>query len=177
MPREFRYEEPQGAERIEGGGIGRVESGEALLDEGTLGAISTGIGGGELGSLIGAWVSPFPRVVNVAPRVFWKTMNGVIAVVPLVAHSPSQLISRWPVAAGPLLPLSGLPRAARNEFTVSRMSAVAGPQSVNRMGAANAKHWRPVHRAAPCPRWGRVSVFGPHGNRRDQCRRTTRRPI
>ena len=38
MPREFRYGEPQGAERIEGGGIGRVESGDALLDEGYVGS-------------------------------------------------------------------------------------------------------------------------------------------
>src|SRR4030095_15036190 len=29
-------------------------------------------------------------------------------------------------------------------------------------------------RAAPCPRWGRVSVCGPHGNGRDQYRRTPR---
>ena len=68
-----------------------------------LGAMST------VPPAMGVWVRPLPGVVKVAPRVFWKTVNGVTAAVPLVAPPPSQLISRCPIACGPLLPLSGLP--------------------------------------------------------------------
>jgi hypothetical protein len=69
----------------------------------------------------GACVSPMPGVVNVAPRVFSKTVNGVTGGVPTVtAPPPSQLISRRPLASGPgLLALLGSPSAPRNASTVS----------------------------------------------------------
>src|SRR6266567_4086641 len=86
--------------------------------------------------VMGVWVRPAPGVVKVAPRVFWKVVNGVTAGVPLVAPPPSQLISRWPVAEGPPLPLSGLPSAARNASTVDWISAGFAPEAVNSMGEA-----------------------------------------
>src|SRR5262245_62179078 len=79
-----------------------------------------------------AWVSPVPGVVNVAPRVFWKTVNGVTGAVPSITGGPppSQFISRRPVGSGPgLLPLFGSPKAARKSFTVSVIEATFGPES------------------------------------------------
>src|SRR5262245_12686796 len=67
-----------------------------------------------------ACVRPVPGVVNVAPRVFWNTVNGVAGAVPSMTGGPppSQLISRRPLNNGPaLLALLGLPKAARNAST------------------------------------------------------------
>src|SRR5262249_24339331 len=77
----------------------------------------------------GACVRPVPGVVNWAPRVFRKTMNGFCggrgAVVS--APPPSQLISRRPLVCGPALPLLGSPKAERNASTVDWIESEVGP--------------------------------------------------
>src|SRR5262245_65123873 len=79
-----------------------------------------------------AWVRPVPGVVNVAPRVFWKVVNGVTGAVPSITGGPppSQLISRRPLRSGPgLLALFGLPSAALKASTVSVIDAMLAPAS------------------------------------------------
>src|SRR5262245_7557272 len=85
-----------------------------------------------------AWVRPVPGVVNVAPRVFWNTVNGVTAAVPSITGGPppSQLISRRPVPSGPaLLALFGSPSAALNSLTLSVIAAAFAPLSEKMVNA------------------------------------------
>src|SRR5215831_18909120 len=107
-----------------------------------------------------AWVRPVPGVVNVAPRVFWNTVNGVTGAVPSMTGGPppSQLISRRPLESGPgLLPLFGLPRAPLKASTVSVIDATLAPLSEKMeaagAGAAHATHARAVtsRRGPGCP--------------------------
>src|SRR5262245_33398545 len=75
-----------------------------------------------------AWVRPVPGVVNVAPRVSWKVVNGVTGAVPLITGGPppSQLISRRPLESGPgLLPLFGSPSAVLKSLTVAVIDAAS----------------------------------------------------
>src|SRR5262245_32011727 len=115
-----------------------------------------------------AWVRPVPGVVNVAPRVFWNTVNGVTGAVPSMTGGPppSQLISRRPLGSGPgLLPLFGLPRAALKASTVSVIDATLAPLSEKMVtagaGAAHATHARAVtsRRGPGCPDVIGVSSF------------------
>src|SRR6201999_1293565 len=85
---------------------------------------------------------PVPGVVNSAPRGttrlnvcigFGKTCAGA------PAPPPSQLISRRPPGCVPgVLPLLGVPTAARKPSTVAVMDAASPPAAENRMGAAPA---------------------------------------
>src|SRR5262249_2314998 len=117
-----------------------------------------------------AWVRPVPGVVNVAPRVFWKTVNGVTGGVPSMTGGPppSQLISRRPVASDPgLLPLFGLPSAALKSLTVSVIAATLAPLSENMVsGGGGARHARAetssatIRRGPDCPEvMGESSFF------------------
>src|SRR5262245_20897504 len=95
-----------------------------------------------------AWVRPVPGVVNVAPRVFWKVVNGVTGAVPSITGGPppSQLISRRPLGSGPgLLALFGLPSAALKASTVAAIATALAPLVVKMVSAgAGAAHARAV---------------------------------
>src|SRR5262245_26555686 len=85
-----------------------------------------------------AWVRPVPGVVNVAPRVFWNTVNGVTGGVPSITGGPppSQLISLRPLGNGPgALPWMGFPSAALNASTVSVIAAAFAPASEKMVNA------------------------------------------
>src|SRR3954451_6560488 len=85
----------------------------------------------------GVCKKPVPGVVNVPPRIFWKTVNGDGPGAVTVEPPPSQLISRRPPANGPgALPLLGLPSWARKASTVPWMPAAFEAEDDETMGAA-----------------------------------------
>src|SRR6266540_6808296 len=125
---------------------------------GNRGAIST------VPPLMGVCVKPLPGVVNVPPRVFWKTRKGVIAAVPFGSPPPSQLISRRPLSSGPgLLALLGSPKAVRKASTVDWIDAVVlFPPTENRIGTAPTvagNHKRNARSAVPPYREHRIKSF------------------
>src|SRR5204862_7199885 len=77
--------------------------------------------------------------LNWLPRVFRNTLNGVTGAVVSIPLGlpPSQLISRRPFLSGPgLLPLLGIPKAARNASTELSIDSVDAPAAWNTTGVA-----------------------------------------
>jgi hypothetical protein len=86
---------------------------------------------------MGVCIKPVPGVVNVDPRVFPNTVNGVTAAVPFVAPPPSQLIARKPVGRGPpVFPLSTPPSAASKLATTARRLVKSDPEPEKTIGTA-----------------------------------------
>jgi hypothetical protein len=84
--------------------------------------------------------NPVPGVKNTIPRgeFLLKKFAGNRCGAEKASGTPSQLISRWPVADGGPAMLLGFPKKFLKAFTVFRISFGVAPDASNTTGAAEA---------------------------------------